>query len=275
MDVPVTSTGIIGKPLPIEHVASGMNKLVNGLTYQGGTKFAKGILTTDTVLKEKSVQITLGSTVINIGGCCKGSGMIAPNMATMLGFITTDAVISPKLLKAALQKATEESFNCITVDGCMSTNDMVVLMANGLAGNDPILEASKEFDLFYEALVFVCRDLAKKIVLDGEGATKFVQIQVNGAKNHKQAKDIGLMIANSMLVKTAIYGSNPNWGREAAAVGALGIKEITEERLKIDFSSFKKKNVSITTTLDIGKASATVFTSDLSHEYIRINTEYT
>lgn len=274
-DVLVTSTGIIGKPLPIEHVASGMPHLVSGLSYKGGTQFAKGILTTDTTLKEKAVQIKIGSATVTIGGCCKGSGMIAPNMATMLGFITTDAVITPQLLKIALKKATEESFNCITVDGCMSTNDMVVLMANGQAENTPITQQGKEFEMFSEALTFVCRDLAKKIVLDGEGATKFVKIQVNGARNHKQAKDIGLMIANSMLVKTAIYGSNPNWGRVAAAVGALGIKQISEDQLKIDFSSFKKKNVSITTRLNIGKASATVFTSDLSHEYIRINTEYT
>ncbi|MGE0267195.1 MAG: bifunctional glutamate N-acetyltransferase/amino-acid acetyltransferase ArgJ [Candidatus Omnitrophota bacterium] len=274
-DVLVTSTGIIGKPLPIEHVESGMRNLVDGLSNKGGTQFAKGILTTDTTLKEKSVQIKIGSSVVNIGGCCKGSGMIAPNMATMLGFITTDAAISPKLLKIALKKATEESFNCITVDGCMSTNDMVVLMANGQAGNTPIMDKGNEFDLFCKTLTFVCCDLAKKIVLDGEGATKFVKIQVKGAKTHKQAKDIGLMIANSMLVKTAIYGSNPNWGRVAAAVGALGIKQISEDQLKIDFSSFKKKNVSITTTLNIGNASATVFTSDLSHEYIRINTEYT
>lgn len=273
-DVLVASTGIIGKPMPIAKITAAIPELTAGLSRSGAQAFAQGILTTDLVIKERTVRLTLGGKPVTIGGCAKGSGMIAPNMATMLGFITTDAAISGKLLKQALKAANEESFNCITVDGCMSTNDMVTVLANGLAGNPRIDTPGKDYTAFCDALKDVCLDLAKKIVLDGEGATKFVTIHVKGTKTAQQAREIGLMIANSMLVKTAIYGSNPNWGRVAAAVGALGIKGISEEKLDISFSSFKKKDVSITTTLQLGRAEATVFTSDLTHEYIRINTEY-
>lgn len=273
-DVIVASTGIIGKPLSIKKITQAIPQLVAGLSSKGTKAFAHGILTTDLAIKERAVRTTLSGKSVTVGGCAKGSGMIAPNMATMLGFITTDAAISSKMLKKALKEATEESFNCISVDGCMSTTDMVTVLANGMAANKVIDKPGKDYDAFCLALKDVCLDLAKKIVLDGEGATKFVTINVNGAKSNSQGRDIGLMIANSVLVKTAIYGSNPNWGRVAAAVGALGIKGITEESLDIKFSSFKKKAVSITITLKLGSSSATIFTSDLSHEYIRINTEY-
>ncbi|MCA9404535.1 MAG: bifunctional glutamate N-acetyltransferase/amino-acid acetyltransferase ArgJ [Candidatus Omnitrophica bacterium] len=273
-DVLVASTGIIGKPLPIEKITTALPALTAALSPAGGKAFAQGILTTDLVIKERTVRLTIGGKTVTIGGCAKGSGMIAPNMATMLGFITTDAAITGKMLKQALKEANEDSFNCISVDGCMSTNDMLTVLANGMAGNPVIDKPGKEYDAFRDALKDVCLDLAKKIVLDGEGATKFVTIHVKGTKTAKQAREIGLMVANSMLVKTAIYGSNPNWGRVAAAVGALGIKGIEEDSLDISFSSFKKKDVSITTTLQLGRAEATVYTSDLTHEYIRINTEY-
>ena len=273
-DVLVASTGIIGKPLPIDKITAALPELTAALSPAGGKAFAQGILTTDLVIKERTVRLTVGGKPVIIGGCAKGSGMIAPNMATMLGFITTDAAITGKMLKQALKEANEDSFNCISVDGCMSTNDMVTVLANGMAGNPVIDKPGKDYDAFRDALKDVCLDLAKKIVLDGEGATKFVTIHVKGTKTAKQAREIGLMVANSMLVKTAIYGSNPNWGRVAAAVGALGIKGIAEDSLNISFSSFKKKDVSITTTLQLGRAEATVYTSDLTHEYIRINTEY-
>lgn len=272
-EVLVTSTGIIGKQLPYNKIIDSVPALVKGLNVGGGVKFAQAIMTTDLKLKQIAVTVTLGGKKVTIGACGKGSGMIEPNMATMLGFITTDAAISAKMLKLALANATDRSFNAITVDGCQSTNDMVTLMANGLAGNNAITKPGKDFDLFCKALDHVCIDLAKKIVLDGEGATKFIEIHVDGAKDFKQAKTIALKVANSNLVKTAAFGSNPNWGRVAAAVGSLGLK-IAEEDLKIDFSSFKEKNIAIHVGLNLGKAKATVWTSDLSYEYVKINGEY-
>jgi glutamate N-acetyltransferase / amino-acid N-acetyltransferase len=269
----VSSTGIIGKQLPFNKIKEGAPALVKGLTANGGTKFARAIMTTDLKLKEIAVAVTIGGKKVTIGACGKGSGMIEPNMATMLGFVTTDAAISPKMLKLALSRATDRSFNAITVDGCMSTNDMVTLSANGLAGNKTITTAGKDFETFYKALEHVCIDLSKKIVLDGEGATKFIEITVTGAKDFKQAKEIAMKVANSNLVKTAAFGSNPNWGRVAAAVGALGLK-ITEDDLKINFSPFKEKNIAITVGLNLGKGEATVWTSDLSYDYVKINAEY-
>ncbi len=273
-DVLVTSTGIIGKQLPYNKIVDGAPALVKGLSNTGATKFARSIMTTDLKLKEIAVQVTIGGKTVTIGACGKGSGMIEPNMATMLGFITTDATISLPMLKLALKLATEKSFNSITVDGCMSTNDMVTVQANGLAGNKKITSKGADFKKFYEALEFVCIDLAKKIVLDGEGATKFITITVNGASTEKQARVIAKAIANSALVKTAAFGSNPNWGRVGAAVGALGIKGINEESMKISFSPFDKKEIAIGVDLQLGKASATVYTCDLSYDYVKINGAY-
>lgn len=273
-DVIVISTGIIGKPLPFKKIQKAAPKLVKKLSVAGSAKIAKSILTTDTKTKEKTITITIGGKKITIAGCAKGSGMIAPNMATMLGFITTDAVISPKMLKAAFKKAIDQSFNRITVDGCMSTNDMVTIMANGLAKNKTISKSGKDFNTFSKALHYVCLDLAKKIVLDGEGATKFIEVNCLGAQNEKQARKVGLAIANSNLVKTAAFGNNPNWGRVAAAVGSLRINKITEKNLQIKFSPFNRKEIHITVDLNIGSAKATVYTSDLSLEYVRINERY-
>lgn len=269
----VTSTGIIGKQLPYNKIVEGVPALVQGLDAGGGVKFAQAIMTTDLTLKEIAVTVKIGGKKVTIGACGKGSGMIEPNMATMLGFVTTDAAVSAPMLKRALKDATEKSFNAITVDGCQSTNDMVTLMANGLAGNKTITKPGKDFDVFCKALDHVCIDLSKKIVLDGEGATKFIEITVSGAKNFAQAKVIALKVANSNLVKTAAFGSNPNWGRVAAAVGSLGLK-VTEDDLKINFSSFKEKNIAINVGLNLGKGKATVWTSDLSYEYVKINGEY-
>lgn len=273
-DVLVTSTGIIGKPLPYKKIEKAAPELVKGLGSgrRNSTKAAEGILTTDTVTKEIAVQLTLGGKQVTIGACAKGSGMIQPDMATMLAFITTDAAIPTPLLKLALKKATERSFNRITVDGCMSTNDMVTLMANGLAGNKPVAKG-KDFEKFCDALNFVCLDLAKRIVLDGEGATKFIEVTVKGAASEKQAQKACFAVANSNLVKTAAYGSNPNWGRVAAAVGSLGLP-VTEKQLKINFSSFKKREIRIEVDMNLGKSAATVYTSDLSLNYVRINGKY-
>ena len=178
------------------------------------------------------------------------------------------------MLKFALKCATEKSFNSITVDGCMSTNDMVTLQASGLAGNKKIVKDDVDFKKFYEALEFVCVDLAKKIVQDGEGATKFLTIEVKGAANEAQARKIAKTIANSALVKTAAFGSNPNWGRVGAAVGSLGINKINEHNMKITFSPFDKKEIAILVELSLGRAKATVYTCDFSQEYVRINGEY-
>ncbi|MBI3602470.1 MAG: bifunctional glutamate N-acetyltransferase/amino-acid acetyltransferase ArgJ [Candidatus Omnitrophica bacterium] len=273
-DVMVTSTGIIGKQLPYNKIVHAVPNLVKGLSAKGGGKFARAIMTTDLKLKEIAVRFILGGKTVTIGACAKGSGMIEPNMATMLAFITTDAAISLKMLKLALKRATDQSFNSITVDGCMSTNDMVTIQANALAGHKKIVHSGADFGKFYKALELVCVDLAKKIVLDGEGATKFITINVSGAASQTQAKKIAKTIANSALVKTAAFGSNPNWGRVGAAVGSLGIHKITEKDMKISFSSFDKKDIAINVELNLGKAKATVYTCDLSYEYVKINGEY-
>jgi glutamate N-acetyltransferase / amino-acid N-acetyltransferase len=274
IDVLVTSTGIIGKTFPYEKIVESAPELVKGLNHNGGEKFAQAIMTTDLVLKEIAVQVTIGGKTVTIGACGKGSGMIEPNMATMLGFVTTDAAISAKMLKAALLKATDKSFNSITVDGCMSTNDMVTIQANGEAGNKTITADGADFKKFYEALEYVCIDLSKKIVLDGEGATKFITINVIGAVSEIQAKKIAKTIANNALVKTAAFGSNPNWGRVGAAVGSLGLKGVTEDTMKITFSPFDRKEIAINVALNLGKAKATVYTCDFSYDYVKINGEY-
>lgn len=273
-DVLVTSTGIIGKLLAYSKIAGGAPELIKGLSPKGAGKFARAIMTTDLTLKEIAVETAIAGKRIRIGACAKGSGMVEPDMATILGFVTTDAAISHRMLKLALARATERSFNCITVDGCMSTNDMVTLQANGMAGNKKIVSQNADFKKFYEALEFVCLDLSKKIVRDGEGATKFITIHVTGAADHRQARRIAKSIANSPLVKTAAFGSNPNWGRVAQAVGALGIARINEHNMEIGFSSFDKKEIAITVRLSLGRARATVYTCDFSYDYIRINGAY-
>ena len=273
-DVLVTSTGIIGKPLPYHKIFGAAPILIRGLSPKAGGKFARAIMTTDLKVKEIAVEIMMDGKKVTIGGCAKGSGMIEPNMATMLGFVTTDAAISHKMLKIALKRATQQSFNSITVDGCMSTNDMVTLQASGLAGNKKIVTEDGDFKKFYQALEFVCIDLAKKIVRDGEGATKFLTIAVKGAANAVQARKIAKTIANSILVKTAAFGSNPNWGRVGAAVGSLGYNQINEYNMKITFSPFDKKEIAVKVELGLGRASATVYTCDFSCEYVRINGKY-
>ncbi|MBN3038412.1 MAG: bifunctional glutamate N-acetyltransferase/amino-acid acetyltransferase ArgJ [Candidatus Omnitrophica bacterium] len=290
-NVLVASTGIIGKRLPIGKIVSKASFLVKKLNANGSSNAAKAILTTDTKLKQSAVKVKLGNKIVTIGGIAKGAGMIAPNMATMLAFLTTDAAIASKELRKTLKRAVDASFNSITVEGDTSTNDMVLILANGLAANAKL--SRRNLGLFQEALEHVCLSLAKMIVKDAEGGTKFVAIEVKEANNALQAKKVALKVANSPLVKTAIYGENPNWGRIAACVGAadgaitqgnlsifLGSEKVMHHGAAIATNStklgtiFKKSEIQIKICLGLGKAKATVYTSDLTHKYITINAEY-
>lgn len=268
----IASTGIIGRRLPLLKIKKAIPGLAAGLSAQGIDKAKKAILTTDTFTKEITVKFNIGNKAVTVCGIAKGSGMIAPTMATMLAFILTDANITQGALNKALKISVEDSFNCITVDGCMSTNDSVMLLANG-ASNNPVIDEKKNFNLFSAALKTVCLELAKSIVRDGEGATKFIQIQVDKAKDCCQARKAALYIANSNLVKAAIYGENPNFGRIVSAVGASGI-DAKEEDLKVKVSPLNKKDISIHVSINRGNSRAIVYTSDLTPEYIKINAAY-
>lgn len=229
-------------------------------------------MTTDLFAKEITVKLSLGAKVVTVCGVAKGAGMISPNMATMLAFIFTDADISQPALDKALDSCVSGTFNCITVDGCMSTNDSVMVLANGSAGNKPVV-GGKDLVSFTKALNIVCLELSKMIVKDGEGATKFIRISVNKAKSAAQARRAALSIANSNLFKTAVYGQNPNFGRIIAAVGSSGV-DMKEESFRIKVSSLKKRDIFVEVFLNTGSAKATVYTSDLTPEYIKINAEY-
>lgn len=268
----VNSTGIIGKRLEVVRIKKAIPELVSGLSGGGIHKAERAIMTTDTFIKEVTMELKIGAKTVRICGIAKGAGMIAPNMATMLCFIMTDANISKGALNRALTYAVEDSFNCITVDGCMSTNDAVAVLANGMAGNQ-LISGGKSLQDFSSALGEVCLELAKMVVKDAEGATKFIQIDVFGGNDQKEAKTVALTIANSLLFKTAVFGENPNFGRVAQAVGASGMK-IKEGQLKIKLGSLKGKQVKLRVYLSRGKAKSTVFTSDLTPEYIKINAEY-
>jgi glutamate N-acetyltransferase/amino-acid N-acetyltransferase len=269
----VMSTGIIGRPFPYEKIREALPALFKGLSTKRGGNFAQAIMTTDTIDKQAAVSFELGGKTVTIGACAKGSGMIEPNMATMLACVTTDCAISPAMLGVALKLAVDVSFNAITVDGCMSTNDMVSLMANGMAGNAEIKARGRDLDAFVEALKAVCVKLARDIVYDGEGASKFFEITVTGARNVRQARDAAMKVANSNLVKTADYTDNPNWGRVAAAIGACGFTAVTEKTLKIDFT-VKKNTIFINADLGLGASAATVYSCDLTQKYIDINGKY-
>lgn len=271
----VSSTGIIGKPLPLTKIKKAVPVLVSGLGTSAakGTAAAAAIMTTDTFVKETAVSLKIGGKTVTIGGCAKGSGMIEPNMATMLAYVTTDAAIDKRMLKQALADAVDRSFHCITVDGCMSTNDMTIVLANGLAGNRRITAKGQAFDVFCQALTAVCFDLAKKIVRDGEGAKKLLQVSISGAPTAATARRAAKAVANSNLVKTAAYGKNANWGRIAAAVGSLGLN-ITEDRLTIQTRMIGGRDVMIHADLGLGQAEATVLTCDLTEDYIKINGAY-
>lgn len=267
------STGIIGKRLPASKIKTAMPVLANGLSSAGIDKAKKAILTTDTFTKEVTVKFNAAGKTVTICGIAKGAGMIAPDMATMLCFIFTDALISPGALRQALKQAVAGSFNCITVDGCMSTNDSVMMLANGASGNTLIGAQGGSFGIFCAALNKACLELAKAVVRDGEGATKFIAVTVAKAKDYDEARKVALSIANSNLFKTAIYGRNPNFGRIIAAAGASGVG-IREENLKLRVSALEKREISVYLELKRGRARATVYTSDLTPEYVKINAEY-
>jgi glutamate N-acetyltransferase/amino-acid N-acetyltransferase len=267
----VASTGIIGRPLPIEKVSAGIQAAAAGGA--GDDDVARAIMTTDTKTKQTAYTCDIGDKTVTIGGCAKGSGMIQPNMATMLAFLTTDAAIAPELLDKALREANRTTFNAITIDGCMSTNDTVAVLANGQAGNSEITEENEGYRVLVETLRQVCLDLALMIVRDGEGATMLVTVSVEGAADYGQAKQIAYAVANSPLVKTAAHGKTANWGRIAQAVGALGFN-ITENSLDIEVDSPAEDELVMTVKVQLGDADATVYTCDLSKEYVDINVEY-
>jgi glutamate N-acetyltransferase/amino-acid N-acetyltransferase len=289
----VASTGIIGQYLPIEKVLTGIKEASTMLSDTGSRAAAEAIMTTDTFAKDCAVSIMIGDKEVKIGGIAKGSGMIAPNMATMLGFITTDAAISAKALKKVFRSGVNRSFNRISVDGDMSTNDMAVVMANGLAGNAEIKDDTPEFEQFTAALEYVMVKLSKLIARDGEGATKLIEVQVMGASTEKQALQAARSVANSNLVKTAMHGEDANWGRILAAIGYSGINfQPNDVELAINDLPFLNKNYgivldealakkalaeeNITVRIDLnqGEKSAKFWTCDLSKEYVHINASY-
>ena len=293
-EVLVSSTGVIGQYLPIGAITSGVGTAAAALTPAGGGAAAEAILTTDTFTKECAVGFLCGGARAVIGGMAKGSGMIAPNMATMLAFITTDAAVSPVVLQTALSRAADRSFNRISVDGDTSTNDMVAVLANGASGAAPVTEArGPAYEAFYGALEHVLTVLSKMIVRDGEGATKFIEINVTGAADSESAARAARSIASSSLVKTAMNGEDANWGRILAAVGYAGIEfdpaqteisfgdlPILRKNYVIDFSEaaaadvLRQKDITINVCLNGGEGSASFWTCDLSREYVAINANY-
>jgi glutamate N-acetyltransferase / amino-acid N-acetyltransferase len=268
----VGSTGVIGKPLEFGKIKAGVPGLVKSLSAAGIGLAKKAIMTTDKFPKDITVKFKAGAREITLCAVAKGAGMIAPDMATMFAFIFTDCLITQAALRKALKEAVEKSFNCISVDGCMSTNDTVAILANGMAKNK-VIDKGPDLIKFRGALNMVCLQLAKMMVKDGEGATKFIKINVQGARSYEEAKKAGLAIANSNLFKTAIYGQNPNFGRVVAAVGASGI-DIREKELKVKLGDLKKKEVRVDVSLGRGKSGCVVYSSDLSPEYIKINAAY-
>jgi len=293
-EVLVASTGVIGKFLPMTKIVPGIRRAAGALSRGGHTSAAEAILTTDTFTKEFAVRTSVDGVPVTIGGMAKGSGMIAPNMATMLTFVSTDASVSAPLLHAALRQATDRSFHRISVDGDTSTNDMVGILANGMAGNRELESVDDPaYAPFYGALEHLLVRLSKMIVVDGEGATKFVEINVTGASSDEAALVAARAIANSNLVKTAIYGEDANWGRILAAVGYSGIEfdpaevemffgdlQILTRGYGSDFSERRakevlgEKEIVLTINLHQGEGSASFWTCDLSTRYVEINAKY-
>jgi glutamate N-acetyltransferase/amino-acid N-acetyltransferase len=290
--VAVTSTGVIGVTLPMEKLKGGIDQLLQE-DHVGADLFEQSILTTDTKVKNICVQFEIDGNVVTIAGAAKGSGMIHPNMATMLGFITTDAAIDYEDLSAALKEVTNHTFNMITVDGDTSTNDMVLVMANGAAKNDKLNKDHPNWNLFIEGLQMVSESLAKQIARDGEGATKLIETVVNGASDVVTARAVGKAIISSNLVKTAIYGTDANWGRIVCAIGycgqpinpntlrvSIGPIVVVENGLPCEFDEEKAKAylenevVQIFVELDQGEATATAWGCDLTYDYVKINASY-
>lgn len=292
-DIIVASTGLIGSNLPMDKLENGIKAAVKELSREGSVNAGNAIITTDTYSKTCAIEVEIGGKEVRFGAIAKGSGMIRPDMATMLCFITTDADIEQKLLQEALSDANELSFNMISVDGDMSTNDSVIILANGAAGNKKIVSRDENYQKFYETLKKVCTELAKRIAADGEGATKFITVNVTGAEDFAAAKRIGMAIANSPLCKTMFFGEDPNAGRIICAVGYSGVKIIPEKVIikfgeltvyenglvtKFDAESMKKilaaHDIDVNIELGQGNSSATVYTCDLSYRYVAINSEY-
>lgn len=295
-DVVVASTGVIGKPLDIAPIASGIAPLVAALGDDSNAA-AEAIMTTDVKKKEIAFSFTVGGKACHIGGICKGSGMIQPNMATMLGFITTDVSITPTMLQKALSADVPNSFNMVSIDGDTSTNDMVTILANGLAGNAMITSEGADYDAFCAALSAVTQYLSRSIAGDGEGATKLIVCQLSGAKDHAGAVKLAKSVINSPLVKCAMFGADANWGRVLCALGYAGVPtdvnkiavtfsskagtiNVCQNGAGVDFSEELAKKVlsegeiNIEITLSDGNASATAFGCDLTYDYVKINGDY-
>ena len=293
LDVIVGSTGVIGVPLPMDKVEAGVKQAVSELDPDGSEKAANAIITTDTHTKSCSTTITVGGKEVRFGAIAKGSGMIRPNMATMLCYITTDLAIDQKLLQEALSTVVETTFNMISIDGDMSTNDMVIVLANGEAGNAKITSTGADYDKVVRTLHAIAEGMAERIAADGEGATKFLKIHVHGTKSFADAKTVGMAVANSPLVKTAFFGEDPNWGRVICAVGYAGVP-MDPEKTVVSFGGIPvyahgtgasadkealakvmaEHDIVIDVDLADGDAEATVFSCDFSYEYVKINGEY-
>jgi glutamate N-acetyltransferase/amino-acid N-acetyltransferase len=293
----VASTGVIGRRMPMEKLLGGMKKAVSALgrTCDHQLAAAKAIMTTDTKPKQAAVRVDIGGKRVTVGAMSKGSGMIEPNMATMLGFVTTDAAISPAMLRRALLLAVNRSFNRLVVDGDESTNDSVFLLASGAAGNETITKAGADFDAFVEALSAVCVSLARQMAADGEGATKFVTVHVKGARTQREAERAARAVAKSPLAKTSWFGKDPNWGRVLAAVGYSGAKVddtvaevfydnvwaykagmVADEKQLMKLSKvLERDEFSVVVDLHLGEFSDTIYTCDFSLDYVHINADYT
>ena len=296
-DVVVASTGVIGQPLDIAPIANGLPALAASLSEAGSEQAALGIMTTDTAVKEVAVEFTLGGKTCRLGGIAKGSGMIHPNMATMLVFLTTDAAISPALLQKALSGDIAKTFNMISIDGDTSTNDMVVLLANGLAGNQEITDEGEDFAVFMQALNSVNIALCRMIAGDGEGATKLLECKVSGTADENTAKTVAKSVICSSLLKAAMFGADANWGRVLCAIGYSGAA-VDVEKIAVSFRSAKgeiavcengaglpfseeiakeillEKEIEILVDLCDGAAGATAWGCDLTYDYVRINGDY-
>ena len=296
-DVIVASTGVIGQPLDITPIKDGIGDLVSSLSKDGSENAAEGIMTTDTVKKEVAVEFEIGGKVCKIGGIAKGSGMIHPNMATMLVFITTDVNISPKMLQNALSNDIKSTFNMVSVDGDTSTNDMVTVLANGMAENQEIVSEGKDFDVFMEALNTVTVTLCRMIASDGEGATKLLECNVFNANNEQNAKIVAKSVICSSLLKAAMFGADANWGRILCAIGYSGADvdvnkiDVSFKSLKgeilvckngagVDFSEEKakeillEKEIEININLNSGNINTSAWGCDLTYDYVKINGDY-
>lgn len=292
-EVIVGSTGVIGVQLPMDTITAGIPKVAAELSPTGSADASAAILTTDTKSKTATATFTVGGKEVHIGGIAKGSGMIRPNMATMLCYITTDLAITPALLQKALSAAVNLSFNMISVDGDMSTNDMCIVLANGLAGNDIIDTENEDFETVKEVLKNITIELAKQIAADGEGAGKFITINIHNAVDFNDAKTVGMAVANSPLVKTAFFGEDPNWGRIICAVGYSGANMVPEKTtlsiggipiftkgMGTDYDEaalraiMAEHDIVVDIDLNQGTESATVWSCDLTYGYVKINGEY-